>query len=495
MALTLKQTGTGKTWTSGSRKQEENKQTTGANTAPATAPPTASAGRTQTWQAGGLTLKRENAELPAVPQATAEKPAEKRGFFSRLGDTIRGGAKGSLASNSNAMSTFYAMGQGGRDAQNREYLAEYSHNLERAKLDMDAMLAENKEKPGSWNERDIQSQQYIIDDWQRKYDAMAKVLDEQVQQKATQASYELADDIQQSSAQDIERAKEGLGGVGQVLVDAGASMTQTALDTAANALLGTPGSKGAFAMRAFGGATQQARQDNPNSTLGQQGLYGGAVAAKEVITEMMFNIALPFSHAYGGGALDDAVERGIRSAVNRFAKTDAGKRVLGGALTFGAGAVSEGLEEFIGDWMEWQMPRIYGGDVASAGETLENSLYDFLVGATSGMMGGVITPATYHYNVGETNAQQETTAPTPQAEAVPQTTAANELLTQAAEQASQNGSVSGKTADRILADQDAMAALEQAAGQVVQDGMTKSQQRKAVKSAVETLEGRRRRFP
>lgn len=487
MALTLKQTGTGKTWTSGSRKQEENKQTTGANTAPAAAPPAAPARRTQTWQAGGLTLKRENAELPTVPQVTAEKPAEKRGFFSRLGDTIRGGAKGSLASNSNAMSTFYAMGQGGRDAQNREYLAEYSHNLERAKLDMDAMLAENKEKPGSWNERDIQSQQYIIDDWQRKYDAMAKVLDEQVQQKATQASYELADDIQQSSAQDIERAKEGLGGVGRVLVDAGASMTQTALDTAANALLGTPGSMGAFAMRAFGGGTQQARQDNPNSTLEQQVLYGTASAAKEVFTEKMFNIALPFSHAYGGGALDDAVERGIRSAVNRFAKTDAGKRVLGGALTFGAGAVGEGLEEFVGDWMEWQMPRIYGGDAASAGETLENSLYDFLVGAASGMMGGVITPATYHYNVGETGAQQETTAPTPQTEATPKATAANELLTQAAEQASQNGSIHGKMADRILADQDAMAALEQAAGQVVQDGMTKSQQRKAVKNAVATL--------
>lgn len=487
MALTLKQTGTGKTWTSGSRKQEENKQTTGANTAPAAAPSAAPARRTQTWQAGGLTLKRENAELPTVPQVTAEKPAEKRGFFSRLGDTIRGGAKGSLASNSNAMSTFYAMGQGGRDAQNREYLAEYSHNLERAKLDMDAMLAENKEKPGSWNERDIQSQQYIIDDWQRKYDAMAKVLDEQVQQKATQASYELADDIQQSSAQDIERAKEGLGGVGQVLVDAGASMTQTTLDAAANALLGTPGSMGAFAMRAFGGGTQQARQDNPNSTLEQQVLYGTASAAKEVFTEKMFNIALPFSHAYGGGALDDAVERGIRSAVNRFAKTDAGKRVLGGALTFGAGAVSEGLEEFIGDWMEWQMPRIYGGDAASAGETLENSLYDFLVGAASGMMGGVITPATYHYNVGETGAQQETTAPTPQTEATPKATAANELLTQAAEQASQNGSIHGKMADRILADQDAMAALEQAAGQVVQDGMTKSQQRKAVKNAVAAL--------
>lgn len=491
MAVTISQKSTGKSWSSTGQKRDVDTkasnqgQAGAAQAAPGYSKTETVDGVREQWNSGKVTISRT--VKPTVPQATAEKPAEKRGFFSRLGDTIRGGAKGSLASNSNAMSTFYAMGQGGRDAQNREYLAEYSHNLERAKLDMDAMLAENKEKPGSWNERDIQSQQYIIDDWQRKYDAMAKVLDEQAQQKATQASYELADDIQQSSAQDIERAKEGLGGVGQVLVDAGASMTQTALDTAANALLGTPGSKGAFAMRAFGGATQQARQDNPNSTLGQQGLYGGAVAAKEVITEMMFNIALPFSHAYGGGALDDAVERGIRSAVNRFAKTDAGKRVLGGALTFGAGAVSEGLEEFIGDWMEWQMPRIYGGDVASAGETLENSLYDFLVGATSGMMGGVITPATYHYNVGETNAQQETTAPTQQAEAAPQATAANELLTQAAEQASQNGSVSGKTADRILADQDAMAALEQAAGQVVQDGMTKSQQRKAVKSAVETL--------
>lgn len=491
MAVTISQKSTGKSWSSTGQKRDVDTkvsnqgQAGAAQAAPGYSKTETVDGVREQWNSGKVTISRT--VKPTVPQAAAEKPVEKRGFFSRLGDTIRGGAKGSLASNSNAMSAFYAMGQGGRDAQNREYLAEYSHNLERAKLDMDAMLAENKEKPGSWNERDIQSQQYIIDDWQRKYDAMAKVLDEQVQQKATQASYELADDIQQSSAQDIERAKDGLGSVGQVLVDAGASMTQTALDTAANALLGTPGSKGAFAMRAFGGATQQARQDNPNSTLGQQGLYGGAVAAKEVITEMMFNIALPFSHAYGGGALDDAVERGIRSAVNRFAKTDAGKRVLGGALTFGAGAVSEGLEEFIGDWMEWQMPRIYGGDVASAGETLENSLYDFLVGATSGMMGGVITPATYHYNVGETNAQQETTAPTQQAEPAAQAPAANELLTQAAEQASQNGSVSGKTADRILADQDAMAALEQAAGQVVQDGMTKSQQRKAVKSAVETL--------
>lgn len=332
---------------------------------------------------------------------------DKPTFAERVGKTISGGAKGSAASNINAMSTMYDMGQGGRSARDAETMEEYSHSLERAKLDMNAMLDENKKNPGSWSAHDIQIQQNIIDDWQRKYDAMAKVKNEQIQQKATRESYKIADSVQRSSERDIARAKEEAGAVGRLLVDAGASITQTVLDSAANKLLGIPGSMGSFAMRAFGGGTQQARQDNPDSTLTQQVLFGTASAAKEVFTEKMFNIALPFARAYGGGALDDAVERGIRSAVDKFAKTDAGKKVLGSALTFGAGAVGEGLEEFIGDWMEWQLPRIYGGDVATAQETLSNSLYDFLVGATSGAMGGVISPNTYRYDLGTAQAAQQ----------------------------------------------------------------------------------------
>lgn len=332
---------------------------------------------------------------------------DKPTFAERVGKTIFGGAKGSAAFNINAMSTMYDMGQGGRSARDAETMEEYSHSLERAKLDMNAMLNENKKNPGSWSAHDIQIQQNIIDDWQRKYDAMAKVKNEQIQQKATRESYKIADSVQRSSERDIARAKEGAGAVGRLLVDAGASITQTALDSAANGLLGTPGSMGSFAMRAFGGGTQQARQDNPDSTLTQQVLFGTASAAKEVFTEKMFNIALPFARAYGGGALDDVVERGIRSAVDKFAKTEAGKKALGSALTFGAGTVGEGLEELIGDWMEWQLPRIYGGDVATAQETLSNSLYDFLVGATSGAMGGVISPNTYRYDLGTAQAAQQ----------------------------------------------------------------------------------------
>ena len=337
----------------------------------------------------------------------SSRKIDKPTLAERVGNTISGGAKGSAASNINAMATMYDMGQGGRSARDAETMEEYSHSLERAKLDMNAMLDENKKNPGSWSAHDIQIQQNIIDDWQRKYDAMAKVKNEQIQQKATRESYKIADSVQRSSERDIARAKEGAGFVGELLIDSGASNTQTALDWAANAIMRTPGSMLPFAMRAFGGATQQARQDNPDSTLTQQALFGTASAAKEVISELMFNIPLLHSKAYGKGALDDIVTRGIRNAVEKFAKTEAGKKALGSAMTFGAGAVGEGLEELIGDWMEWQLPRIYGGDVATAQETLSNSLYDFLVGATSGAMGGVISPNTYRYDLGTAQAAQQ----------------------------------------------------------------------------------------
>ena len=369
-------------------------------------------GRKSTTDAGKTTSTGTQMQGTTVNNrgfSGSSRKLDKPTFAERVGKTITGGAKGYLASDSNAMSTFYAMGQGGREAQNRESLAEYSRNLERAKLDMDSMLAENREKPGSWSEGYIQSQQRIIDDWQRKYDAMAKVLDEQVQQKATKASYELADSIQQSSTRDLNRAKEGAGYWGKLLVDAGSNYTQTGIDAAISAASGGVLGMAPFAMRAFGGATQQARQENPDSTLTQQALYGTASAGIEVLTEMLSNIAAPFTKAYGGGALDDVVKRGIRSAVDKFSKTEAGKKAMGAALTFGAGAVGEGLEEFIGDWMEWQLPRIYGGDVATAQETFSNSLYDFLVGATSGAMGGVISPNTYHYNLNTAQTAQQAT--------------------------------------------------------------------------------------
>lgn len=338
------------------------------------------------YDAGNLrTAQKQEIAAPSIGNA---RKLDEPTFMERVGKTITGGAKSSAAAYTNV----------------RGYIQEGTH------------MARDVDVSG-WN-RDLNRYQYELRNadndadrayWQSEIDRVRRNI--QNAGKATaesnasaQKNYRLADEIAANAEKDLTRAKQGAGAVGRLLVDAGASMTQSALDAIPNLITGGATGMVPFAARAFGGAAQQARQDG--AMWGQQGLYGAASAAKEVFTEKMFNIALPFAKAYGGGALDDVVERGIRSAVDKFAKTEAGEKALGSALTFGAGAVGEGLEEFIGDWMEWQLPRIYGGDVATAQETLSNSLYDFLVGATSGAMGGLVSPNTYRYDLGNTQTAQ-----------------------------------------------------------------------------------------
>ena len=423
--------------------------------------------------------KRES-YLPAVggpsrQQVTeAEKPrAPKQGALSRVKDTVSGGVKSSGAAYANMGGVLVEgagkLNTGAANYAQREQLQgaedalrRYSEMLEKGQwADGRALTAADREQIGKY----MRSAQRILDA-HSGYTAEIERQDKAVADKA----YQKADQLAESAAMDLERAKDGADGAGRVLVDAGASLTQSALDMLPSLVTGAPLGLAPFAVRAFGGAAQQARQDGADYK--GQVLYGAASAAKEVFTERMFNMALPFSKAYGGGALDDAVERGIRKAVDRFAATEAGKRVLGGALTFGAGAVGEGLEEFIGDWMDWQMPRIYGGDVSSAEENLQNALYDFLVGSTSGLMGGLVTPGTYRYDAGTA---EESGSP--------------DLLRQAAEEAERNGRVSNRTAERVLADEEASGSL----GVSLDPTMTKSQRRSAVKDAVsaraETREG------
>ena len=423
--------------------------------------------------------KRES-YLPAVggpsrQQVTeAEKPrAPKQGALSRVKDTVSGGVKSSGAAYANMGGVLVEgagkLNTGAANYAQREQLQgaedalrRYSEMLEKGQwADGRALTAADREQIGKY----MRSAQRTLDA-HSGYTAEIERQDKVVADKA----YQKADQLAESAAMDLERAKDGADGAGRVLVDAGASLTQSALDMLPSLVTGAPLGLAPFAVRAFGGAAQQARQDGADYK--GQVLYGAASAAKEVFTERMFNMALPFSKAYGGGALDDAVERGIRKAVDRFAATEAGKRVLGGALTFGAGAVGEGLEEFIGDWMDWQMPRIYGGDVSSAEENLQNALYDFLVGSTSGLMGGLVTSGTYRYDAGTA-----------------EESGSSDLLRQAAEEAERNGRVSNRTAERILADEEASGSL----GVSLDPTMTKSQRRSAVKDAVsaraETREG------
>lgn len=389
------------------------------------------------------------ANTPRTENVTASDvggaQADKKSFLQRAGLTVSGGAKGSLAGNMDAMGVAYELGQSGRTKRYTEELREAQWAVARAKHDYDA-------DPNNWQTKDTldtaiakmkgfadtlgkgayeqaltaaydAASKFDTGDLKALYNGLGVVDPEQgtgVQQQAASAARDLAYGVQESASKDLQEAKEGASKFGQMLVDAGASMTQMGIDSAVSGFMGfrptkwnggnkmlqealgigekimTPGAMIPFAARAFGGSTMDARQDGAD--LKGQVLYGGAQAAKEVFTEKMFNIALPFAKAYGKGGLDSVVENGIRKAAEKLGKSDIGRAALEKVLKFGASAASEGLEEFVGDFFEWQMPRIYGGDTDSFAETFSNALYDFAVGTISGAAGGAVESGVDLYN-------------------------------------------------------------------------------------------------
>jgi hypothetical protein len=391
-------------------------------------------GRVKATYVGGAQSKAvydaEVKDKEALTERRKQQKNENQSVFSRAGKTVTGGLKGSIAGNMDAMGVAYQAGQGGRTQRNTAALKDAQWAVARAKYayDTDKTPASAAELDNALKQMKAyatvlgdgaydQALKAAYDasgrigtaDLNKLYESLGKVnvdTSTGAQQKATKASRDLALQVQQSGSRDIEAAKEGVGTFGQMVIDAGASMAQMGGDLVANALLGTPGSMMPFATRAFGGATMQAREGGGD--LKQQIAYGAVQAGKEVLTEKMFNMALPFAKAYGGGALDDVTQRAIQTAVDKLGKTVAGKRALNAALQLTASGVGEGLEELIGDWMEWQMPRIYGGDVDTAGETLANSLYDFVVGGMAGVSGSVISPDTYSYGRYAADVRQNT---------------------------------------------------------------------------------------
>lgn len=306
----------------------------------------------------------------------------------RVGNAMLGGAIQSGGTSLDAVGTMYQAGQGGRDTLYGENLEWYQHQLDTEEATLKSMQAENRAKPGTYNLKAIQNQQRIIAEAQKKVDAFSPV--KEAQEKSGEAARNLAADVSNIGAKRTEQAKEGASALGKMALDALSSTAQMGVDAAANAVLGTPGSMLPFAFRAFGGGTQEARSEG--ATLEQQMAFGSAMAAKEIFTEKMFNIAGLQNKAYGKGSVDDYVEKAISGAVDKLAKTETGQRLIGGGLTLLGGAAGEGLEELIGDWMEWQLPRIYKKDPKSAKEVAQDSIYDFLVGALSGTFGSLASP-------------------------------------------------------------------------------------------------------
>lgn len=378
--------------------QQEQQTVAPAPSAPATTQPVEAPKRyTNAW------------EMAKPSQAQIPKKHESIG--SRIVNTVKGGAKQSIATNMDAIGVLYeAADHSDLKTVNEEIQRSYERQAQRFRSEYNEMLADNQKAPGTWPENQIQATLLRAQKAEEAAGGLQKMNSMDYIGGTAKSARDYAATVANSGARDIERAKEGTGTLGGMLVDAGASMVQMAGDSA-GAALGF--GMAPFAFRAFGGGTMQARSENPDSTIQQQLAFGGAEAAKEVFTEKLFGIAMPFRKVYGKGILDNGVEGKlddiVRAAVNKLATSETGAKVIGTLLKGGVSGITEGLEELIGDWIEWQMPRIYGGDVDSAAETLASSIYDFGVGALTGTIGAgieggtnLVTRGTLNtYNVGD----------------------------------------------------------------------------------------------
>lgn len=193
-------------------------------------------------------------------------------------------------------------------------------------------------------------------------------------ERTSDAIYKTADRLADSGAKDINKAKSGLGKVGQLAVDVGVAGAQMGADAVLG--LATGGSAlPAMFVRSGGGSAQEARRQG--ATHEQQVNYGFASGALSVATEKIGNAAAPFKKMFGKGFLDDVIERTMQG-LNSSA---AGKI----ALSF----LEEGGEEAIEDLIQPALQMIYNGKTLGGSYSeMEASeiLNDFLVG---GILGGL----------------------------------------------------------------------------------------------------------
>ena len=201
-----------------------------------------------------------------------------------------------------------------------------------------------------------------------------------VYQPGYRRTQETADRLAEQSASEIESMKTGKSELGQFAIDLGVQGVQMGADAVAGRLL-PGGSLTAMALRSFGSGVREARSDGAD--LYQQGLYGTAKAAVEVLTEKMFD---GMAGLYGGGFADDVVSHWV----GKLSKNKLGQAALGVVFD----AVGEGTEELISDVADPFLKTIYNG--MSVSDSFKENWdwkevgYDFLVGAVMGAIGGSI---------------------------------------------------------------------------------------------------------
>ena len=201
--------------------------------------------------------------------------------------------------------------------------------------------------------------------------------------KASEKLYGAADKLNEEAAESEAKAKEGLGKIGQTIVDVGIAGTQLAADATLGRLTGA--GMTTMGTRTFGGAAREAL--DKGATQQQAMNYAASSAAVEMLTEKMFDVGKIF----GKGAGDELIEK----AVEKWAKSDAGRSAL---RTF-FGVLTESGEEAASGLVNPIIRQFYDSDAvketygtAEGRRQLASDIgHDALIGGVLGGLGPVAT--------------------------------------------------------------------------------------------------------
>lgn len=212
--------------------------------------------------------------------------------------------------------------------------------------------------------------------------AQQRVMESYSREKQLERTY---DEASLHAAQDIERAKLGLGTVGNFVVDTSVAGLQMLADSALGA--GT-GAMTAMLLRSFGGAAQEARQAGGNTL--QQVAYGVGNAVLEYITEKLFggNPVYDSTGALASTADLGWVNKAINSALRQFGNDDVARRVMSVLGSTAMETLNEGWEEVVSDLVNPILKEIVLGVPREKIEARIPELVEsFVVGVALGGMG------------------------------------------------------------------------------------------------------------
>lgn len=315
-------------------------------------------------------LQQQSAKKYQSPEAMkkATEEPKKQTLGERVGNTLKGAAKTYGA----GLANIAGERQIGANMQQRADMEK-----EIALWDQDIAAQKSVLSDPSATESERETARTVIETLEARKAAYRQAYNEGgVADRAANEIYKAADKMADSGTRNIEKAKSGLGKVGQLAVDAGVAGAQMGADAAASALTGGVALIPMF-IRGAGSSAQEARRQG--ATHEQQVRYGTLSGALSVATEKIGNAATPFKKMFGKGFLDNVIERSVKGLNN----SAAGKLVLS--------FLEEGGEEVLEDLVQPALQTIYNGrTVGGSYSELEAAevLNDFLVGGILGGLGG-----------------------------------------------------------------------------------------------------------